>query len=249
LSGQRAQVSFVLPAFNEGDHVKESLRRIEYSFSGYGLQPEIIVVDDGSIDATALKAWQYAKEKSNVKIISYTRNNGKGFAVKTGFSAATGEKIVLLDSDLDIDISQVERYIQALSLGDIVIGSKRHPKSEVEAPMLRCFLSRVFNMLVRLLTGLQVSDTQVGIKAFRKGAFLKVFENLSVKRYAFDVELLVLAKLCGLKIVELPVKLKVKKNFKLSEILRMAIDLLGIAYRLRIKRYYQKGLKFENFNS
>jgi glycosyltransferase involved in cell wall biosynthesis len=246
---KKAQVSLVLPAFNEGDHIQESLRQLDCSFIGCAWQPEIIVVDDGSVDDTALKAWQYTKEKNNVKIISYTRNNGKGFAAKVGFLAATGKTVILLDSDLDIDISQVEQYLRALSFGDVVIGSKRHPQSEVDAPMLRRFLSRVFNMLVRLLTGLNVSDTQVGIKVFRKDVFLKVFKDLSVKRYAFDVELLVLSKVYGLKIVELPVKLKVRENFKLSEICHMAIDLFGIAYRLRIKRYYQKGLKFESLNS
>jgi hypothetical protein len=87
-----------------------------------------------------------------------------------------------------------------------------------------------------------VSDTQAGIKAVRREAFCEVFRRLSVKRYAFDVELLVLARVFGLRVVELPVKLKLSSRFSFREIWRMFLDLLGIAYRLRVKRWYQRGI-------
>jgi hypothetical protein len=129
-----------------------------------------------------------------------------------------------------------------LANADIVVGSKWHRDSVVEVSFVRGFLSRGFNVLVRLLTGVQVSDTQTGIKAVRREAFCEVFRRLSVKRYAFDVELLVLAKVFGLRVVELPVKLKLSSRFSFGEIWRMLLDLLGIAYRLRVKRWYQRGI-------
>lgn len=238
----RPVVSFVLPAFNEGKHIEESLRRLDSSFRSGPLRHEIVVVDDGSIDDTRSRASYYARKNTHVRIISYRRNMGKGFAVKTGFFQAVGDAIIFLDSDLDVDASQAERFIQALEFGDIAIGSKYHPESIVEIPLLRRFLSNGFNVLSRLLTGVKASDTQVGIKAIRRDVFFEIFKCLSVKRYAFDVELLVLAGACGLKVVELPVKLKIADKFKIFDIWHMALDLLGIAYRLRIKKHYQHGL-------
>jgi len=238
----RPVVSFVLPAFNEGKHIEESLRRLDSSFRSGPLSHEIVVVDDGSIDDTRCRTSYYARKNGHVRIISYRRNMGKGFAVKTGFFQAVGDIIILLDSDLDIDATQAERFIQALGFGDIAIGSKYHPESIVEISLLRRFLSTGFNLLSRLLTGVRARDTQAGIKAIRRDAFFEIFKCLRVKRYAFDVELLALAIGCGLKVVELPVKLKIVDRFRVLDIWHMALDILGIAYRLRIKKYYQHKL-------
>lgn len=230
----------MLPAFNESEHIEESLKRLDSSFKNDHLNHEIVVVDDGSEDDTRLKAWKYARKNRHVKIIGYNHNLGKGFAVKTGFFGTAGEAIILLDSDLDIDVKQIESYVQALRFGDIVIGSKYHPESVVETSSIRRFLSRGFNNLTRLLTGVKICDTQVGIKAMHRDVFSEIFEKLSVKRYAFDVELMVLAYVYDLNIVELPVKMKVKNRFNIKDIWHMLVDLLGISYRLRIKKYYQK---------
>ena len=232
----------MLPAFNEGKYIEERLKQLESSFRNGYLNHEIVVVDDGSEDNTRLKAWKYARRNGHVKIIAYNRNLGKGFAVKTGFFGTAGDAIVFLDSDLDIDVKQVGNYIQALRFGDIVIGSKYHPESVVETSFLRRFLSRGFNILTRLLTGVKINDTQVGIKAIRRDVFSGIFKQLSVKRYAFDVELMVLAYVYGLTVVELPVKLKISNKLNIKDIWHMFLDLLGISYRLRIKKYYQKRL-------
>ena len=234
-------ISFVLPAFNEGEYIEESLKRLDSNCKKTKTRHhEILVVNDGSKDDTQQKANKYAKKNKHVKIISYKRNEGKGFAVKAGALKATGETIVLLDSDLDIDIKQVNKYIKALQQGDIVIGSKYHPQSKVKTTITRKILSRGFNKLTRLLTGVKINDTQVGIKAIRRNNFFQIFNRLSVKRYAFDVELMVLANIYNLKIIELPVKLKVQNKLNIKEIGNMFLDLLGIAYRLRIKQYYKR---------
>ena len=101
-------------------------------------------------------------------------------------------------------------------------------------------LSECFNALVRLLTGVPHKDTQSGFKAMKKSAFVDIFPRLTVKRYAFDVELLSVAKLYGLKVVEMPVKMKLDAAFKVKEVWRMFVDLLGIAYRLRVSHWYQR---------
>jgi hypothetical protein len=104
----------------------------------------------------------------------------------------------------------------------------------------RRILSHGFNVLARLFTGAKLKDTQVGLKVMKKSSFQDIFKRLCVKRFAFDVELLTLAKFYRLKVVEMPVKLKLNNSFKLIELWKMFIDLLGIAYRLRLVRWYQR---------
>jgi glycosyltransferase involved in cell wall biosynthesis len=237
-----SSVSFVLPAFNEGAVIKRSLERLDRVANGNCFLYEIVVVDDGSVDDTRLKALQYANRNSHVRVVGYDRNLGKGFAIRHGFWKSKGDIIVFVDSDSEIDYEIVRRYVEALKNADIVIGSKWHKDSIIDANCLRKFLSRGFNVIVRLLTGMRVSDTQCGIKAVRRTVFEKIFRRLSVKRYAFDVELLALAKLYSLRIVELPVKLKLDSKFSFREIWHMFLDLLGIAYRLRVRKWYQRGV-------
>jgi glycosyltransferase involved in cell wall biosynthesis len=238
---ERVAVSFVLPAYNEGEYIEKALKKLDSTVNGNGLRYEVVVVDDGSIDDTRVRMLRYAIRNGHVRVVGYDRNEGKGFAIKTGFWMALGDAIVFADSDLDVDFGQVKRYVDALRDGDIVIGSKWHKDSVVLVPPMRRFLGHGFNVLVKLLTGIRVADTQTGIKAIRREAFDRVFRSLSVKRYAFDVELLVAAKVFGLRVVELPVRLTISNGFRLREIWRMFLDLLGITYRLRIKRWYQSG--------
>jgi hypothetical protein len=129
--------------------------------------------------------------------------------------------------------------VEALDQGDIVIGSKWHPKSNVHIPLVRRILSRTFNVFVKILTDTSLKDTQVGLKVMKRNAVDIIFPRLAVKRYAFDVELLAIAHLYGLKVVEMPITLKLDARFKVKEALRMFIDLLGIAYRLRVRKWYQ----------
>ena len=164
--------------------------------------------------------------------MSYSQNVGKGYAVKTGFLQANGNIVVFADSDMEIDLGTISKYLEELKHGDIVIASKRHADSRVEVPLSRRILSECFNSLVRLLTGVPLKDTQSGLKAMKKSAFINIFPRLAVKRYAFDVELLAVANLYGLKVVEMPVNIKLEAKFKPEEMWHMFLDVLGIAYRL-----------------
>lgn len=240
------ELSFVIPAYNEEGYIEEMLGTIDAVIADKQLPYEIVVVDDGSEDKTLTKARRYAGKNGHVRVVTYRRNIGKGHAVKTGFLNTNGSIVVFADSDLEIDLTTIFQYLEALKNGDIVIASKRHTNSHVTVPISRRILSEGFNGLVRLLTGVPLKDTQSGLKAMKKSAFADIFPRLAVKRYAFDVELLAVAHLKGLKVVEMPVNIKLDAKFKPIEIWHMFLDLLGIAYRLRIIHWYQRPLAKKN---
>ena len=243
----KPELSFIMPAYNEEGNIDFAVRRVDDVVRRLGLRYELIVVDDGSIDKTSVKMRAYARNNGHVKVVGYSNNMGKGFALRTGFSHALGDVVVLMDGDADIDPKQVVRYVEAMKDADIVIASKWHPQSSVDMPLIRRVLSHGFNVLVKLLVGLRLSDTQSGLKAMQRDAFVDVFPKLTVKRYAVDVELLAVANLLGLKVVELPINIHLRGLFRFKEVWRMFIDLLGITYRLRVIRWYQRVQADEKF--
>lgn len=154
--------------------------------------------------------------------------------------------MIFADSDMEIDLRAISEYLETLKHCDIVIASKRHRDSRVKVPVSRRILSEGFNGLVRVLTGVPIKDTQSGLKAMKKKVFVDIFPRLAVKRYAFDVELLAVANLFGLKVVEMPVNIKLEAKFRPKEMWHMFVDLLGISYRLRITHWYQRTLPKKN---
>src|SRR3990170_4801717 len=171
----RVELSLVMPAYNEGDSIEGALDTLDRVVKDAGLRYEIVVVDDGSLDSTRLNAINYAGRNGHVKVVGYSKNVGKGYAVKKGFMQAKGDAVVFVDSDMEINLERISGYVEALQHGDIVIASKCHPKSVVEIPLLRRILGRGFNTLVRLLTGIALRDTQTGLKAVKKSAFEEIF--------------------------------------------------------------------------
>jgi glycosyltransferase involved in cell wall biosynthesis len=227
-----------MPAYNEAHNIRQSVAGTEKELESVTRDFEIIVVDDGSEDGTGAAVESLANRR--VRLVSYAQNKGKGFALKEGFNLVTGGLSLFVDSDLEIQARDMSAYVKALGTADLAIGSKRHPLSRVETPIIRRFLSLAFNILERLLTGVRASDTQAGIKAIRSSALYRILPLMSVKRYAFDAELLTVATLLNLKVVELPVCVNLRASFSARQVFRMLIDLLGISYRLRIRRWYQK---------
>ena len=242
----RPELSLIMPAFNEEDNIELVIEKVDNVVRETGFTYELIVVDDGSIDNTGINAGNYAKNNGHVRVVGYTNNIGKGFALRTGFLQAKGEFIVFIDSDFDIDPNLIVHYVKALRYADIIVGSKWHPQSTVDSPLLRKILSHGFNVLVKLLVGLRISDTQTGLKAIRRSTFASVFPKLVVKRFAFDVELLALANLLGLRIVEMPIRIRLQSLFSIQETGKMFRDLLGITYRLRVLRWYQRALSADH---
>ncbi|MBT0158546.1 glycosyltransferase [Candidatus Bathyarchaeota archaeon A05DMB-2] len=236
----QVELSFVIPAYNEESSIENVLGTLDDAVKSRSIPYEIIVVNDGSKDQTFLKAVTYANKNGHVRVVSYTENVGKGFAIKSGFMQTNGEIVVFADSDMDIDLRMISNYVNALKHGDIVVATKWHPDSRIEMPIVRRIMSHGFNVLVRILTGANLKDTQVGLKVLKKSVFADIFPRLCVKRYAFDVELLAVARLYDLKIVEMPTQLRIRESFRLKEVFRMFVDLLGVAYRLKVTRWYQR---------
>lgn len=235
-------LSVIMPAYNTAGQIIESLVRVERILDGVAGDYEVIVVDDGSEDGTRDVVESYLRLRPKVKLISYNENVGKGYALRRGFDMAGGEIVVFLDSDSDIDAACIESYVEALQSCDMVIASKRHPKSDYKAPLMRKILSAAFNIIVKILFGIRYSDTQAGLKAFRKTALAKIMRIGLVKRYAFDVELLALANMLGLRVKEAPVNVHLDARFSLRHIIYMLIDMMGIFYRLRVIGWYRKNL-------
>jgi len=236
------ELSIVIPAYNEETFIEDTLGTLDLVIKEKKLRYEVVVVDDGSQDATLAKTQKYASQNGHVKVIHYSKNAGKGYALKTGFMETIGDIVVFMDGDMEIDLNTIAKYIEALEQGDIVIATKWHPKSMVYMSSVRKLLSRGFNVLAKILTNANVKDTQVGLKLMKRSAIENIFPRLAVKRYAFDVELLAVANLYGLKIVEMPVTMKLDAQFKVKEAWRMFIDLLGIGYRLRVVHWYQSNV-------
>ncbi len=239
------KLSVVVPVFNSEGKVVDCLSKLKEILDSTILTYELIVVDDGSTDDTLEALKKIKNFFPQLKIISYQNNKGKGCAVKKGVLETSGDVVMFLDGDHDINSDCIIKYINELDDYDLVIASKAHPNSKVDCSILRRFLSRMFNFFVRIFTGIKLRDTQSGLKVARGDVLLKIFEIISVKRYAFDVELLTIASLLGLKIKEMPVEIKMDRRFKIKDIVRMFKDVLAISYRLRIKQFYQKQISLQ----
>jgi glycosyltransferase involved in cell wall biosynthesis len=239
-------LTVVIPVYNGGDQVVANVEVIRQAVAG-GVperEMELIVVSDGSIDGTAERLLE--SRTTGTRVLHYNRNLGKGYAVKAGALAAHGDWIALVDADLDLDPRSIPDYLDAARRDglDFAIGSKRHPQSVVHYPRSRRAASWFYQQLNRLLFRLDVRDTQVGLKVFSRRVAEDVLPLLLVKRFAFDLELLAVAKSLGYdRIRELPIRLEYR--FSGSGVGSLAVlaalwDTAAIFYRLRILRTYER---------
>lgn len=240
------KLSLIVPAYNKGDEVFKTISLYVDELKKLIYDWEIIVVDDASRDQTLREAVRSKKFNGNsqrIKIYSYNLNQGKGFALYYGFKKSSGDAIIFADSDLDLpakNISSVLEYLEK-SQADVVIGSKRHPLSKVNYPLTRRFLSKSYQLLIKLLFNLDISDTQVGVKAFRRELLAECFPRLAVKQFAFDLELLVVAKSLGYRrIKEAPITLNYNfsSTIHFKSVLKILQDTAAIFYRKNILKYY-----------
>lgn len=239
------KLSVIVPAYNEARHITMNIRALDASLAKLDMPYQIIVVDDASQDQTLPAARRAATGRSNVVVTSCPAHGGKGLALQHGFSKADGDIVGFIDADMDLHPRQVgillKQFEQAKA--DIAVGSKTHPRSRVDYPWFRRFLSLGYRLLTRMLFNLTVRDTQVGLKLFNRAVLEEVMPRLVVKRFAFDVELLAVASHYGYtKVIEVPITLDYhfSSTVRWSDIRNMLQDTLGIFYRLRIKRYYQQ---------
>lgn len=233
------RISVIIPVFNQQKKISYSLDKIkqavESAFSDY----ELIVVNDGSTDDTLSILRTIKLLDPHIRIVSYTPNRGKGYAVKQGVLESLGEVVMFLDGDLDISPDSIKDYVERLDRCDLVIASKRHPESSVTIPKSRAFLSGAFHLIIRIGTGISQKDTQAGFKVGEGNIMRTIFKDMRINRYAFDVELLTIASILKLRVQEMPVILKIDKKFKVKEIINMLMDVARITYRYRIVGRYQ----------
>jgi len=234
-------ISVVIPAYNEENRLAPTIDNIgEYLRSeGYGY--EIIVVDDGSSDATVELAKQAASMDPAVRIVENGANRGKGFSVKNGFMHATGRLVLFSDADLSTPIEELGRLKETMDAGaDIVIGSRAMRDSDIikRQPLYRMLMGKTFNKLVRILTVRGIKDTQCGFKLFRKDTCKGLFEVQRIERFAFDVELLFLASRKGLTVREIPVRWINSPQSKVNVVRDSARMLLDI---IRLRWDYLRG--------
>ncbi|MBI4902960.1 MAG: glycosyltransferase family 2 protein [Acidobacteria bacterium] len=204
-------LSIIIPAYNEETRLRPTLDRIsEYVNSRRWRFLEIVVVDDGSRDATAEVVREYSRRWPAIRLVSNPGNRGKGYAVRNGMMAAQGEWRLITDSDLSAPIEEFEKLIEAAlnHKAVVAIGSRAVDRSlvSVHQPIGRELSGRVFNVVMRLATGLPFLDTQCGFKLFHRDAAAIIFPRQQLDGFGFDVEDLFIAKSHGLKAVEVPVR-------------------------------------------
>ena len=199
-------VSLIVPAYNDAANLARTLPMLRAEF-GNSRDVEIIVVDDGSRDHTAQLVEAHLRGWPGAKLIRLPWNQGKGSAVKAGVGIASGARIAFIDADLSPDIADLPRLISALDDADVAIGSRSIAGARIEYQQpMRQFQSKFFNSVACVLTKVVASDTQCGFKAFRAPAGKLLFHLCEGKGYAFDVEVLALAQLLDLRIVEVPIR-------------------------------------------
>ncbi len=204
-------LSIIVPAYNESSRLPETLRRIEDYFTRSDWDfHEILVVDDGSRDATLEAARGFANGNLNIRVLSNPGNRGKGYSVRHGMLEAKGEWRLFSDADLSTPIDELDKLWGRLneSGAQIAIGSRALDRSliGVHQPGFRESAGKIFNAVMRGVTGLPFADTQCGFKIFREDAAREVFARQTLERFGFDVEVLFVARKLGYKAVEVPVR-------------------------------------------
>ncbi len=248
------KLSIIVPAYNKDSEVFQSICGYVNELKHTLYDWEIIVVDDASKDKTlreAVRSKRFNGNSHRIKIFSYNLNQGKGFALYYGFKRSSGDIVAFADSDLDLPSQNITSLLNAFrqTRTDIAIGSKRHPLSQVKYPLVRRIMSKTYQLLIKLLFNMNISDTQVGVKIFNREVLEAAFPRIVIKRFAFDLELLVVAQSLGFtKIIECPVVLNYNftSTINFKAIKQILVDTLAIFYRKYILKYYN--LNHDNFS-
>jgi glycosyltransferase involved in cell wall biosynthesis len=251
LDEAEVEISVVIPVYNGADTIATMLGMTKDVVNTFSRDCEIIIVNDGSSDNTLEILRKEQRLDRRVRVLSYMPNMGKGHAVKRGVLESKGDIVTFIDCDMEISPAAIKECIREVRTCDLVIGSRRHQSSKIDNTFLdrsltRKILSRMFNIFLQVTVGIKVKDSQAGIKAGNGMLLRKIFNIMSVDRYAFDAELLTIVTMLNLKIRELPIEHhKNIHKLKIREITRMFIDVLGISYRYRIKGWNREKLNQE----
>ena len=238
------QLTIVMPCFNEGTRIYRNLIETITQVEKFCESFRILVVNDGSTDETESEVKRAMSQDNRIGMITYSRNRGKGYAVRRGIVNAHSEYVAFLDSDLELPPYLLEGFLKRMNQEPkvgIVIGSKMHPDSQVEYPPLRKIMSTGYYLFLKAIFGLRLRDTQTGIKMFRTDFAQEIAKYCRCKGYSFDIEMLAIAvKMHNYRIEEMPVVVNFSRNkdnkskIKLRSIFAMVRD------TLRIKMYVSK---------
>jgi dolichyl-phosphate beta-glucosyltransferase len=237
-------LSIVIPAYNEALRIGSTLEKVRQYAETRNYPCELVLVDDGSQDETPQILENFQERNANARILRNEPNRGKGFTVRRGVLEARGEFVLFTDADLSAPIEETNKLLAALetSGADAAVGSRALDRRliGIHQPWRREMAGRVFNLLVRLFTGLKIRDTQCGLKLFRRATTRRAFELQRVSGFGFDPELLFLIQYLGGRIVEVPVRWNdspaTKVHF-LRDSTRMFLDLVVLRWRALTGRY------------
>ena len=242
-------LSLIVPVYKQEKIIVRNIRQLQRALNTTHHKWELIIVVDGNVDGT----WAKLKEAKikNITCFSYEENRGKAYAIRLGMSKAKGDYVMFIDSGMEIDPNGISMLLEHMKWydADIIVGSKRHLASHVKYTLERKIYSYGYYYLVKLLFGIKIRDTQAGIKLMKKDVLKKVYPRMIEKKFAGDLELLVIAKMLGYKkIFEAPIKL----NYQFSNtssaatikgVVNIFVDTLAIFYRRYILQYYKKSHK------
>jgi len=243
---QYPQYSIVIPAYNESARIPATLQSVLSYVRAQGWSTEVIVVNDGSRDATADLVREFARGAPEVRLIENPGNRGKGYSVRNGLLQALGEVVMFTDADLSAPIEEAQGLFAAIAQGaDIAIGSRWLEKGRQthRQPLYRQFFGRCFNAVTRAVMGLRFADTQCGFKAFTRTAAQTVFQLQTIEGWGFDPEILFIAVKRGYRIVEVPVSWAHDERTRMSYLkdgMKMLEEVAAIRWNALLGRYDKK---------
>jgi len=236
------ELSIVIPAYNEERRLPLTLERIRAFVQTWPAASEVIVVDDGSTDATAAVVRKMSGGWSALRLVQNPGNRGKGYSIRHGMLEAQGRIVLFTDADLSAPIIEAEKLVAALCNHDAAIGSRALDRRliAVHQPRSRELAGTLFNYAVKLLLWLPFEDTQCGFKAFVRAPTRILFEQQRIERFGFDPELLFLARRHGLSVAEVPVRWAHDPGTRVHPLrdgLRMVSDMFRILWNTAAGRY------------
>jgi len=239
-------LSIIIPTYQQERTIITNIRRIQKVLESIRYPYEMIVVIDGDEDKTT-----HRLKKSHINkltLISYQKNKGKASAIRQGMKQAKGDYVMFMDAGNEIDPNGISMLLEHMEWyeADIIVGSKRHKASQVHYPWSRKVLSYGYYYLVKVLFNIQVTDTQAGIKIFKKSVLKKILPRLVEQKFAGDLEIIVAARQLGYtRIFEAPIKLdytfsSITNAATMRAIIIIFFDTCAIFYRTYVARYYNK---------
>ncbi|MBV9274432.1 MAG: glycosyltransferase family 2 protein [Verrucomicrobia bacterium] len=235
-------LTLVIPAFNEASRLPQTLTELTRHCAAWDFSYEIVVVVEPSSDGTLELVEKAGESFPELRVIGNRMHRGKGFAVRTGMLAGRGEMLFFTDADLSTPLADLDRALTLFRANpeiDLIVGSRKHPDSEIlqHQSRVRELMGNTFNRIVRRLAGFKFLDTQCGFKGFRAHAAREIFTRQQIDGFSFDVEVLLLAQVLGLRILEIPVHWSNSPESKVHVVgdsLKMLIDLFRVRHRVKL---------------